>query len=239
MTKAHAIMALRPNANFVLQGDEIVWQDEEQTQPTEEEITQKIAELEYINEVEVYKTERQNAYPSTGEQFDKIFHEGIDAWKAEIQAIKDAHPKAEVDNTELESRKSTALFNHRLVQYENALARLDRIQLSQGQAEIMETVVVDQRPAIIEEGERAGMPLYDPDTNEQVYEDILESVVTQKYVEPVPATISVSVMDDDGNTSTEEIPNPEVVKDDEERAAAQAVIDATSQEVIDAYNDKA
>lgn len=236
MTKAHAIMALRPNANFVLQGDEIVWQDEEQTQPTEEEIAQKIAELEYVKEVEVYKLERQEAYPSTGEQFDKIFHEGIDAWKAEIQAIKDAHPKAEVDAVELEDRKSTALFNHRLEKYEQAIERLNQIQLSQGQTEIMETVVVGQRQALVEDGENAGQPLYDPDTNERVYEDITESVVTQKYIEPLPATITTSVIDEDGNTSTQEVPNPVIVKDDEERAEAQAIIDATPQEVIDAYN---
>lgn len=237
MTKAHAIMALRPNANFVLQGDEIVWQDEEQTQPTEEEIAQKIAELEYVKEVEVYKLERQEAYPSTGEQFDKIFHEGIDAWKVEIQAIKDAHPKAEVDTVELETRKSTALFNHRLEKYEQAIARLNQIQLSQGQSEIMETVVVGQRQALVEEGENAGLPLYDPDTNEKVYEDITESLVTQKYIEPLPATITTSVIDEDGNTSTQEIPNPVIVKDDAERAEAQAIIDATPQSVIDTYNE--
>lgn len=41
----------------------------------------------------VYKDERKAAYPSIEDQLDKIFHDGIDAWKAEIQAIKDAHPK--------------------------------------------------------------------------------------------------------------------------------------------------
>ena len=41
----------------------------------------------------VYKDERKAAYPSIEAQLDKIFHEGVDAWKADIQAIKDAHPK--------------------------------------------------------------------------------------------------------------------------------------------------
>ena len=236
MIKSDAIIALRPNANFVIQGDEIVWQDEVQEQPTEEEIVQKIAELEYMSEVEVYKTERQNAYPSTGEQFDKIFHEGIDAWKVEVQTIKDAHPKAEIDPTELEARKSTALFNHQLEQYEKALVRLDRIQLSLGQAEIVGTVVIDQRPVLIEDGERAGMPLYDPDTNEQVYEDVAESVVTQRYVEPLPATLSIEAIDEDGVTTTTTVENPLITQDNEERAEAQAVVDATPSEVVDAYN---
>lgn len=41
----------------------------------------------------VYKDERKAAYPSIEDQLDKIFHEGIDAWKADIQAIKDRYPK--------------------------------------------------------------------------------------------------------------------------------------------------
>ena len=41
----------------------------------------------------VYKYKRKEEYPSIEDQLDKIFHEGIDAWKADIQAIKDAHPK--------------------------------------------------------------------------------------------------------------------------------------------------
>ena len=38
-------------------------------------------------------TKRVNEYPPIEEQLDKIFHEGIDAWKEEIQAIKDKYPK--------------------------------------------------------------------------------------------------------------------------------------------------
>ena len=40
-----------------------------------------------------YSERRAAAYPSYADQFDKIFHEGVDAWKSEIQAIKDANPK--------------------------------------------------------------------------------------------------------------------------------------------------
>ena len=40
-----------------------------------------------------YKHKRALEYPSHADQLDKIFHEGIDAWKAEIQAVKDAYPK--------------------------------------------------------------------------------------------------------------------------------------------------
>ena len=40
-----------------------------------------------------YKDKRAMAYPSIADQLDKIFHEGLDAWKAEIQAVKDTYPK--------------------------------------------------------------------------------------------------------------------------------------------------
>jgi len=40
-----------------------------------------------------YATKRVNEYPSIEDQLDKIFHQGVDAWKADIQAIKDKHPK--------------------------------------------------------------------------------------------------------------------------------------------------
>lgn len=40
-----------------------------------------------------YIENRIQAYPPMEEQLDNIFHNGIDAWKADIQAIKDAHPK--------------------------------------------------------------------------------------------------------------------------------------------------
>jgi len=42
---------------------------------------------------EAYKYARAKAYPSFADQFDTIFHEGIDAWKAQIQAVKDRFPK--------------------------------------------------------------------------------------------------------------------------------------------------
>jgi hypothetical protein len=40
-----------------------------------------------------YQQARRDAYPPLEDQLDNIFHNGIDAWKADIQAIKDANPK--------------------------------------------------------------------------------------------------------------------------------------------------
>jgi len=40
-----------------------------------------------------YADLRAKAYPPIGDQLDTIFHSGIDAWRAEIQAIKNKYPK--------------------------------------------------------------------------------------------------------------------------------------------------
>ena len=45
---------------------------------------------------DAYKYARAAEYPSFADQFDTIFHEGLDAWKAQIQAVKDKYPKGTV-----------------------------------------------------------------------------------------------------------------------------------------------
>jgi hypothetical protein len=52
----------------------------------------KAAVQAYVD-ANAYKDLRAAAYPSFADQFDTIFHEGIDAWKAQIQAVKDRFPK--------------------------------------------------------------------------------------------------------------------------------------------------
>jgi hypothetical protein len=42
---------------------------------------------------EAYKQQRAQAYPSIADQLDTIYHEGIDAWKAQIAAVKQEYPK--------------------------------------------------------------------------------------------------------------------------------------------------
>lgn len=44
-------------------------------------------------DVEAYKDKRAAEYPSFADQFDTIFHDGLDVWKAQIQAVKDKYPK--------------------------------------------------------------------------------------------------------------------------------------------------
>ena len=40
-----------------------------------------------------YQRDRAAEYPSWQDQLDKIYHSGIDAWKADIKVIKDKYPK--------------------------------------------------------------------------------------------------------------------------------------------------
>ena len=40
-----------------------------------------------------YKQQRAKAYPSIADQLDQIYHEGLDAWKETISAVKAEYPK--------------------------------------------------------------------------------------------------------------------------------------------------
>ena len=40
-----------------------------------------------------YQRDRAAEYPSYAEQFDLIYHSGVDAWKAKIKETKDKYPK--------------------------------------------------------------------------------------------------------------------------------------------------
>ena len=40
-----------------------------------------------------YKQQREAEYPTWSEQLDNIYHNGINAWKADIKAIKTKYPK--------------------------------------------------------------------------------------------------------------------------------------------------
>ena len=106
------------------------------------------------------------------------------------------------------------LFNHSLHNYRKATDRLAQYKVAEGRPEITE-----QQPT----GE------YDEEGNE-----ITETVVVQTAIDPVEPTVEQPVYDDEGNqTGTETVTNPLIVKDEAERAEAQAVIDQIPQEVKD------
>ena len=146
MTKlniVHAILALHPTAQFTTNNGKIEeWHSSEITQPTEQEIEVKLAELKYQEEVNVYQEKRKLEYPDWGDQLDQIYHSGIDAWKADIKTIKDKYPKQTMDTEELKKRKDAAIFNLQKRDYEKAAARLAQHELANGVKGVVETIKI-------------------------------------------------------------------------------------------------
>jgi hypothetical protein len=73
-----SIVIIRGDVAYNIDGNEVAYD--------------KAAVEDYVAS-QAYKTQRAAEYPSYADQFDIIFHEGIDAWKAQIQAVKDKYPK--------------------------------------------------------------------------------------------------------------------------------------------------
>ena len=65
ITKTDAIFALCPNAQFVMIDGVLDWRDESQTEPTESEITAKIAELEAAEPMRLLRAERNQRLANT------------------------------------------------------------------------------------------------------------------------------------------------------------------------------
>lgn len=224
ITKGDALLILAPGAEWNVLDGKIEWLDTEQTQPTDTEIRNEVVRLSYLEEVEEYKRVRELAYPSSGEQFDKIFHDGVDAWKADIQAIKDAHPKAVIDADELAARQATALADYQAEEYIKAKTRLEQYVLSVGVPESTEEVPT-------------GAQVWDEDKEE--WKDGTVTITTPE----IPALeAQVEVLQDDENDGNEfndktvMVDNPLIVQDRNERVAAQAIVDATPQSVKDSVD---
>ena len=77
-----------------------------------------------------------------------------------------------------------------------------------------------------------GEQVFNEETGEM--EDVMQEVITVTAIEPVAATVEVTEYDEEGNATTTTVENPLITKDNEERAAAQAVVDVTPQAVIEA-----
>ena len=74
--------------------DTIVWNNPKEA-VSKEALNAKVAELQADYDSKQYQRDRASAYPSTADQLDMLYHQGIDGWKAEIKKVKDAHPKPE------------------------------------------------------------------------------------------------------------------------------------------------
>ena len=163
-------------------------------------------------------------YPTPGAEFAAL-QNGPET-VAEHQAMRDlAKSLCDMDAIKAEHERAS-LFERQLNDYTAALARLAQYKLSEGLPEITE--MQDGEQMVDEEG----MPVFDEDG--PVYEQV--EVVIRPAIEPLEATVEETTYDEDGNASTQTVPNPLIVKDEEERAAAQAVIDSTPDEVKE-YNE--
>jgi len=108
-------------------------------------------------------------------------------------------------------------FNWNLEQYRKAVLRLEDYVLSVGVPEVTVEVLT-------------GETEYDETTNQVV--EVTETRVIPA-IEPLEATITVATYDENGEEAgTEEVANPLIVKDEEERAQAQSIVDNASDEVV-------
>ena len=132
---------------------------------------------------------------------DDIIEQGADCFEGDIP-------------TDLQTAADAKQFAQQVSAYVSATARIAQYQLSVGREEVVES-------------QPTGEQVYNEETFEM--EDVMADVVTQTAIEPLEATVEVTVHGDDpeAEPTVETIPNPLIVADDAERAEAQAVIDST------------
>ena len=182
-----------------------------------------------------YQELRAAEYPSLQDQQDMQYWDqvnGTTVWRDTIEAIKTKYPKTITGGTTvgevpswIQEAADNWTFNKQLREYVAAIERLERYILSAGRPEIREDVVIRTEQ------------VWNKETGEIETVNITQNVVTQTAIEPLEEFVEVSNYDiETGETTTETIRNPLIVKDEEERAAAQAIVDATPQAVIDALN---
>ena len=182
-----------------------------------------------------YAALRSQEYPSREDQLDMMYWDrvnGTNVWEETIQGIKDQYPKTITGGTTIgevptwvQEAADNWTFNKQLREYVDAVERLEQYILSEGRSEIREDIVVETREVFNEE------------TGELETVNITENMITQTAIEPLEATVEVTETDPETMESTiTTVRNPLIVKDEEERAAAQEIVDSTPQAVIDSLS---
>jgi hypothetical protein len=88
-----AILAINPNAQVSVSGDDInqiEWHDNNPTNITNQQILDKQSELQVLEDV---YDNRRGEYKTVVSQLDEIYHSGLDSWKARLANIKAKYPK--------------------------------------------------------------------------------------------------------------------------------------------------
>jgi hypothetical protein len=95
-----ALHSLRPGAEWALRGDELIWLDSKQAQPTQSEIDAEVARLQSEYDAIQYQRDRQAEYPSMDEIVVALWEAVIEermASSIDLQskrtAVKDKYPK--------------------------------------------------------------------------------------------------------------------------------------------------
>ena len=139
---------------------------------------------------------------------DDIIEQGADCFEGDIP-------------TEIQTAADAKQFAQQVEAYKIAKARVAQYQLSVGVPESTQTITT-------------GMQEWNEEAGEM--QDVTETIVIPA-IEPLEATVEETTYDFDTHTSTTAtVANPLIVKDNEERAAAQAIIDATPGPVITHVN---
>ena len=91
----NAIRSLDPECEFVyFDGTDEIRIDKSAKNITETQIRTEAIRLETIYDAEEYARNRATSYPSTGDQLDYIYHNGVAKWKTDmIDPVKTKYPK--------------------------------------------------------------------------------------------------------------------------------------------------
>ena len=120
-----------------------------------------------------YVGARVAEYPPIEDQLDKIYHSGINAWKADIKKIKDKYPKTQVGITTTEALPSwidTVLFDKQKEKYIEAKERLAQRELSAGVVDPISGMhIIEPLPLVVkdENGNDIRNPLVVQDEKER------------------------------------------------------------------------
>jgi hypothetical protein len=90
-----AIQSLRPDAEFVLRGDELEWLDQNQTEPTPEEIAAESARLEAAEPLRIAQQSRAAAYQQEADPLFFKYQAGEvtkEEWIAKREEIRARYP---------------------------------------------------------------------------------------------------------------------------------------------------
>ena len=94
-TTTDALHSLKPNADWVLRGDELEWLDAVQIEPTQSEIDAEVIRLQAEYDSQEYARNRKAEYDQLN-QFEMMFdddRDGTTTWVDKINEIKGRHPK--------------------------------------------------------------------------------------------------------------------------------------------------